>query len=1106
MLISMLLFHPLKGDPLPRVKFIENRQQWPDEVYFAAEVPGGKLFLEQNKLTYAFYDASQFQEYQNRRHAHQHTHTVKDDQHVANPKVRNGEEDRQEVLNWHAFQVTFLDARSDTRLTGRDHWTGNYNYIQGNDPQKWASGAKAYRYVEYKQLYKGINLKIYSEDHHIKYDLIVEPDGNPKDIRLKYEGLEDFTLQHGYLRLKTSVNELHELKPYAYQVLDGKKKEVACQFVLKDNMVKFRFPEGYARDKTLVIDPLVIFSVYSGATYDNWGNTATFDEEGNLYSGGIVSTAGVRNSYPVTTGAYQTSLAGGSWDIGIMKFDSAGSQLLYATFLGGNNSETPQSLVVNNAGELLILGTTSSTDFPVTNGSRFNGGRGFEPLGGVPYSNGSDIFIAKLSGDGSTLMAGTYLGGSDNDGINFISGEFDSPDMVPSPLAKNYGDQFRSDIIIDGEDNVYVASNTRSPDFPVVGTGSIYGGGLLDALLVKLTPDLAEIIWSRFLGGSGTDAAYSLKLDLENNVFIAGGTESDDFPGINGLKTSYSGRIDGWVAMVSADGSGIVNATYTGTGEYDQTYFVDINSDEEIYLFGQTQGNYPVQGDVFQEEDGGQFIHKLSYDLKTTLFSTVFGSGGNSPDISPTAFLVNECNNLFLAGWGGRVNAETSGFGPFAVDRGLIGGDTFGLRVSDNAFQSNTSGSDFYLMVLNEDASGFLYGTFLGGTQSATHVDGGTSRFDKRGIVYHAVCAGCGGFSDFPSVNAPSEHATNNSRTNGGCNNAAFKFDLASLNAGLQTNSVALDNPGLNEVCFPEPIVFQNLSNGGESYIWDFGDGTTTQTDDTSSVIHEYQQAGVYVVTLTAVNEETCKGTDIATTIITVNDPQFKVADDGSICEGTDYQLFAEGANEYFWVSQDSTFTSTSPNPVVFPTETTQYFVSMVAAGGCGLVDSVLVTVIPRPSLNYDIIKSYDCWSRPQIRLIYTEDSIYTYQWDMGDGTSGNENNVTHNYAEDGTYEVSITANNPFCVYQETRTINVFTLKIPNVFTPGNNDEVNDAFYIQSDLPVSLKVINRWGRVVFEQDDYQNDWMAEEISPGVYYYQAEVEQEATCKGWLHILK
>ena len=678
--------------------------------------------------------------------------------------------------------------------------------------------------------------------------------------------------------------------------------------------------------------------------------------------------------------------------------------------------------------------------------------------------------------------------------------------MEPSPLARNYGDQFRSDIITDSEDNVYIASNTRSSDFPIAGTGTAYGGGLLDALLVKLKPDLSAITWSRFLGGSDTDAAYSLKLDQKNNIFIAGGTESNDFPGINGLKSTYSGGIDGWVAMIDASGNNVVNATYIGTNAYDQAYFVDINSDEEVYLFGQTQGNYPVQGNVFNEDNGGQFIHKLSNDLKTTLFSTVFGSGGNSPDISPTAFLVNECNNLFLAGWGGRVNAETSGFGPFAVDRNLIGGDTFGLRVSDNAFQSTTSGSDFYLMVLDEDASGFLYGTFLGGTESATHVDGGTSRFDKRGIVYHAVCAGCGGHSDFPSVNAPAEHDSNNSQTNGGCNNAAFKFDLASLSAGLQTNSVALDNPGLSEICFPDPIAFENLSNGGETYLWDFGDGTTVQTNDTTAVIHQYQEPGVYHVTLTAVNEETCKGTDIATTIVTVHDPQFEVVDDGTICEGTNYQLFATGVTEYLWVSQDSTFTSSSPNPLVSPTETTQYFVNLVTRAGCGLTDSILVTVIPQPSLNYDIIKSHDCWSRPQVRLTYTEDSIYTYQWDLGDGTTGTENNFTHNYEEDGTYQVSLIANNSFCNYKETQTITVFTLKIPNVFTPGNNDEVNDVFQIQSQLPVSLKVINRWGRVVFEEDDYQNNWTAAEVSPGVYYYQAEIEREATCKGWLHILK
>src|SRR5690606_27641255 len=118
-------------------------------------------------------------------------------------------------------------------------------------------------------------------------------------------------------------------------------------------------------------------------------------------------------------------------------------------------------------------------------------------------------------------------------------------------------------------------------------------------------------------------------------------------------------------------------------------------------------------------------------DLNSLIFSTVFGAGRGIPDISPTAFLVNDCNYLYVAGWGGRINEET----------GYWKSGTNGMTTTPDAYQLVTQGSDFYFLVLTDDAKERVYATFLGGNLSSTHVDGGTSRFDKGGIVYHSVCA-----------------------------------------------------------------------------------------------------------------------------------------------------------------------------------------------------------------------------------------------------------------------------------------------------------------------------------------------------------------------------
>jgi hypothetical protein len=390
---------------------------------------------------------------------------------------------------------------------------------------------------------------------------------------------------------------------------------------------------------------------------------------------------------------------------------------------------------------------------------------------------------------------------------------------------------------------VYISSVTGSTNFPIVnGFDNSFNGGTTDGLVVKLSPDLSSIIWSSYVGGAGLDAAYSIKFDNSNNLVLAGGTTSTNFPVTTGsYQTTFNGIVDGWIARVAADGSSILNATFTGTNSFDQVYFIDLNAAGNVFCYGQTTGQMPITAGVYKNINSGQFLQKFSPDLSKLEFSTVFGSGsGNGliiPNISPTAFLVNDCNNIYMAGWGGFVNSNTS--------TGFWQSSTIGMPITNDAYQKTTSGSDFYFMVLNGDATQLVYSTYLGGTSSKTHVDGGTSRFDKFGIVYHAVCSGCqfgnttgAKTSDFPTTpNA-------NSRLNGSqnCNNAAFKFDLSSLRAMFQTNSVKLNNPGFNNVCFPDSIVFENLSAGGRSIIWNLGDGTIINqtSDDPRFIIHQH--------------------------------------------------------------------------------------------------------------------------------------------------------------------------------------------------------------------------------------------------------------------------
>ena len=1078
LLVSPFLL--LANPPENRIKFIENKKQWDASVHFRADIPGGHLYLQNKALVYSFYNTESLDFSHGHRDSSEH------------PLTRKRTEDFG-TINMHTVVVTFLDAQIPRQMTGSNPGPAYYNYFLSDDPSQWATHVQAYEDVMYHRLYEGIDFKIYSRENQLKYDFIVTPGSNPDVIKLKYEGASVF-LEHGNLHVRTTLGEMIEQRPYAYQIINGQKKEVPCKYILENKVLSFSFPEEYDSSQELIIDPLLIFSTYSGSFSDNWGNTATFDEDGNLYSGGIVFNNGL--GFPVTPGAYQISNRG-AWDVGILKYDSAGTQLLYATYLGGSGTEIPHSLIVNNEGELLVFGTSSSTNFPTTEEAyqdALRGGTEFDPFdfyGGITYANGSDLFIAKLSNNGSALLSSTYLGGSDNDGINYFD----------SPLTRNYGDQFRGEIIVDTENNVYVASNTASDDFPVVqGFQTTYGGGNQDAVVFKMDKDLTQLMWSTYYGGNTVDAAFSIQLDAMMSVYIAGGTNSTDLPmTTNAYQSAFAGEVDGFAAKISSAGDSLIHSTYLGTTAYDQVYFIDLDEDENVYLLGQTQGNYPVSQGVYNNPNSGQFIHKFNNQLSTSMLSTVFGSGANSPDISPTAFLVNECGNLLISGWGGAVNASSIFVGNQLVQRNYVGGNTFGMPVTDDADQPLTDGSDFYMMVLEKDVTSLLYATYFGGGTSNEHVDGGTSRFDKRGIVYQAVCAGCGGNSDFPTT--PDAWSVTNNAAN--CNNAAFKYDLTTLDARLATNSPEGDMPGLDAGCFPLTILFLNRSIGGESFIWDLGDGTTTSQPD--SIIHIYEEPGTYNIVLTAIDENTCLKEDFAYGTITVYEVDFAVIDSVSICFGEGTPLNASGGVTYEWSPADGLSSTTVATPLASPDTTTTYNVFIIDQNGCTYEDSVKVDVVPEIALDFQVIKDFNCASTHALSVENNSTGVEEILWDFGDGTTSTETHPVHVYADSGSYEIQVIATSQQCVENRTIPIHFVDLFVPNVFTP-NQDGRNDRFEIIYNEPLQLKIFSRWGRELYVSENYQNDWAGEGLATGVYYYELNLPNEEICKGWVHLLK
>lgn len=867
------------------VLFAQNKGQWNDKVLYEGKFKGGKVFLEKGGLSYVFFPKDGLEEMHHNRHSN-NTYT------------------------YHAVQLSFVNCNQNANIQQSDSNLFYENYFIGKDPAKWASHVKSFKEIVYKNLYQGIDVRYCSEKNNFRFDFMINPNANLNQLVMNFAGQNHLKVIDGQLIFETEVGEITQKAPYAYQIIDGKKREINCDYVLENNTLKFKLGSNYNKNYNLIIDPTLVFATYTGSLSDNFGMTATYDVQGNAYTAGMCFGP----SYPLSPGAFQVNYMGGTGyggDISVSKFNPTGSNLLYSTYLGGTGNESAESIIVDNLGELVIFGRTHSTDYPITSGV-------FQ----TSNAGNVDLIVTKLNTTGTGLVASTYLGGTQDEGVNggvFLGG-----------LHYNYSDDLRGSVIVDDSNNVYIASNTVSNNFPVT-TGCFQSAlnGTQDACIAKLNSSLSTLIFSTYFGGSSNDGAYSVALNANNQLYVTGGTDSPDFPTTAGsIHLAAQGGVDGFLSLFSFNGNSVQASTYIGTSQYDQSYFVEIDKQNRIYVLGQTEGAYPVSAGVYSNPNSGQFIHCVNANLTSSFFSTVIGTGDGFPDISPSAFMVDVCGSIYLSGWGGTL-----------FNQSQPNSSTNGLPVSANAFMSTTDGNDFYFMVLNPNASSLQYATFFGGNLSHEHVDGGTSRFDKSGIIYQSICESCGGNDDMPST--PTAWSTQNGSSN--CNNAVVKF---TFNSNLTVAQLST-NPTNPVGCAPLSVSFANYSTNGINYFWNFGDGATSTAFQPT---HTYTAVGVYTVQLISHNINTCNVWDTTYTSVTVTSPaaltpiQYNIS--GCVpAVNVNFINNNSTTSSYVWNFGDGN-TSTQIAPVHTYTSVGTYSVQLISTNTiCNVIETVDLSV-----------------------------------------------------------------------------------------------------------------------------------------------------------------
>ena len=1003
-----------------QLQFVQNKGQWNNNVDYKSDIPAGAFFIEKNGYTVLMEnpdDLNAIQEYMHggmnhsgnniaaRAVAPTNNTSITNTTQTILPKL---------VLHSHVYKVEFEGTSNNVQAIPEKALSTYNNYFVGNDSTKWESKCGIYLSVTYKNIYPNIDLHYYTNAGTLKYDFVIHPGGNADDIKMKYEGADRLEVKNKELIIGTSVGDSKELYPYTYQVQGETRQTLDCRYEVKGNIVKFKL-DGNAANGTIVIDPTLIFCSFTGSTADNWGYTATPGPDGSFYAGGIVFNTG--GAYSVSPGAFQTTFQGGvpdggdpGYDMGIMKFSPDGSKRIYATYLGGSGDEQPQSMICDAQGNLIVAGRSNSTNFPAT--------LQVGPRGGY------DIVVTKFNADGTGLIGSVRMGGSSDDGVNIK----DKEQLAGADeINRNYGDDARGEVILDNNNNIYLASCTQSPDFPVSNSPiqQVFGGNQ-DGVIIQFTPNLSGVLFSTFFGGNGYDACFVISMNpINGNLYVAGGTTSSTLPGnnTNVINSTFQGGIcDGFVTELTPNGSAVIKTTYVGTSGDDLVYGLKFDNDGFPYIMGTTTGNWPVMPSTVVSNAGGkQFIAKLMPDLSAYIYSTVFGTNSAVPNISPVAFLVDRCENVYISGWGGN----------FDYGSGYPNAGTNGLVPTANAIKSFTDGNDFYFLVLGRGADTVLFSSFFGQQGGfCDHVDGGTSRFDANGVIYQAICANCNtGYADkgtFPTT--PGAWSTVNPAGGFGCNEAAVKIamNFAGVSASLKTeaDNIPYDTSG----CVALTVDFFDTIADAKQYIWSFGDGSPAITTVTDSESYTYTKPGTYRVMLIAQDSSTCNIRDTVYHDIKVGTDRAYLAFNYlkvGPCDSLEFQFkntsvatIDSFSNKGFvWNYGDGSPNDTlgiQPHIHTFPSpgtyNVTLCVVDTFICNAPGCIDTPVI-------VNSNVRALFSTPLQGCVPYTAFFNNISTggtsFLWNFGDGTTSTASSPSHLYDKVGTYIVKLIAYDP---------------------------------------------------------------------------------------------
>ncbi|MBI4852202.1 MAG: SBBP repeat-containing protein [Acidobacteria bacterium] len=647
------------------LRFEKNVGQTNQSIDFISHNNNYTLFLSSTKATFAFENERNINNFINK------------------SKVYN-ENDKVSITN--ILTMRLVKANSYAKAIELEQLETVSNYLLSNDKKQWKSNVQNFAKVKYQNIYPGIDIVYYGNQRQLEYDLIVSPYADPKNINLEFVEANTLTVNsNGDLIIIVNDQEIYKKKPYAYQEINGIRQIIDSKYVVKENkMVSFELSD-YDASQPLIIDPMVGYSTYLGGTGSDFSNAIAIDNTGNAYIVGYTESTNFPTNNPqqrTLSGkndifvsklnasgnslAFSTYIGGSDEDFGnaiaidsksnvyitgytfstnfptvnalqskngnttsnsggdsfVVKLNSQGNSLIYATYVGGASDDMATSIAVDSQDSAYITGFTNSANFPVANAIQNKSNGGF------------DAFLTKLSSIGNSLIYSTYFGGSDND--------------------------FGNAIAIDKNNNVYIVGQTDSRNLPTVNPQQSIIGGDSDGFITKFTNTGNTISFATYFGGSDFDVITSIAIDNINNIYVTGVTASKDLSVMSALQQNKADNLDIFISKLNAIGNSLIFSTYLGGNGDEQANSIGLDEKNNVYIMGVTTStNFPLIDAIQKTNAGGQdaFMTKLNATGNSLIFSTYLGGAGNDVGAS---LAVDPKGNVFMTGITNSMNFPMS--------------------------------------------------------------------------------------------------------------------------------------------------------------------------------------------------------------------------------------------------------------------------------------------------------------------------------------------------------------------------------------------------------------------------------------------------------------